>query len=179
LLADQPEKARTHLKQIRSSIAETTNHAYAMIMDLRPSALDDLGLAAALRAHAERTLKDTGIQFELATCDLKGRMPLEIETALFRTFQEALSNIVRHSRALHVCVSLAERNGGFEGEISDDGRGFDLIEVQTDGKDPRGLGLLGMQERIAQCGGRLKILTRPGGGTRLVIRIPMDRTSGR
>ncbi|OGO27612.1 MAG: hypothetical protein A2Z16_11760 [Chloroflexi bacterium RBG_16_54_18] len=174
MLADHPEQARAQLQQTRALISKTTNRAYSLIMALRPSALDDLGLATALRAHAERTLKDTGIQFELNAQELSRRMPPEIEIALFRTFQEALSNIIRHSGAQKVCVSLSERNGSFEGEVADDGQGFDRFKIQTNGQDPRGLGLLGMQERIAQCGGTLEILSRPGAGTRLKIQIPLE-----
>ncbi len=170
---NQPEQARTQLQQARALIAETTERAYAMILALRPSALDDLGLAPALRVHAGRALKDTGVDFKLESRDLTRRLPAEIETALFRIFQEALTNVVRHAGARKVFVSLAVRDGSFEGEIGDDGRGFDLREVRTDGHGPHGLGLLGMEERVAQCGGTLDILSRPGAGTRIRIRIPL------
>jgi signal transduction histidine kinase len=171
--AQYPDKALHQIRQTRALIAETTQHAYTLILSLRPSVLDDLGLAAALRAHAERTLKDTAIKFELDAHQLTHRLPPEIETALFRTFQEALSNVVRHSEARQVRMSLALCDGAFEGEIVDDGCGLDLQAVQANGHTPRGLGLLGMQERVAQCGGSLEILSRPGGGTRLRIHIPL------
>ena len=169
----QPEQTRAQLQQARALIAEATEQAYAMILSLRPSALDDLGLAPALRAHAERALKDTGVHFELESRDLTHRLPPEIETALFRTFQEALTNATRHAGARKVCVSLAVRDGSFEGEIADDGQGFDLREVQANGLGPRGLGLRGMEERVAQCGGTFDILSQPGAGTRIRIRIPL------
>ncbi|HKZ83780.1 MAG TPA: histidine kinase [Anaerolineae bacterium] len=175
---NQPEQARAQLQQARVLIAETTEQAYAMILALRPSALDDLGLAPALRAHAERALKDTGVDFKLESRDLTRRLPPEIETALFRIFQEALTNVMRHAGARKVCVSLAARDGSFEGEIADDGRGFDLREVQANGHGPRGLGLRGMEERVAQCGGALDILSQPGAGTRIRIRIPLREADG-
>ncbi len=173
LMVDRPDQVRGHLRLLRALIAETTERAYRMILSLRPSSLDDLGLAPALRAHAGRVLKDGAIQFELEADGLSRRLPPEIETALFRSFQEALSNIVRHAGARHVRVSLVAPDGVFEGEIDDDGRGFDMEEAQrlTDG--PRGLGLLGMQERIGQLGGTLQISSRPGQGTRLRFRVPL------
>ena len=174
----QPDQARAQLQQARDLIAETTERAYAMILSLRPSALDDLGLAPALRTHAERTLKNTRVHFELESRGLNRRLPPEIETTLFRIFQEALANVVRHSKAHRVYVSLAARDGSFEGEIADDGQGFDLHEVQTNGYGPRGLGLLGMKERVAQCGGTLDIVSRPGAGTRIQIRIPLPEADG-
>jgi signal transduction histidine kinase len=171
--ARTPDKALPLIRQSRTLIAETTQRAYALILTLRPSVLDDLGLAAALRAHAERTLTDTAIKFELDAQQFVRRLPPEIETALFRTFQEALSNVVRHSGARQARMSLALCAGAFEAEIVDDGCGFDLQAVQANGHTPRGLGLLGMQERLAQCGGTLEILSRPGAGTRLQIHIPL------
>jgi signal transduction histidine kinase len=168
-----PDQALRTLRQMRRQITEVTDRAYAMIVALRPSALDDLGLVPALRAQAERTLTTSGVQFELDAGDLKRRLPQELETALFRTFQEALSNVVRHAGAKQVRMSLAALDGTLEGEIADDGRGFVPEAVSTDGHDPRGLGLLGMQERMALCGGSLEILSRPGAGTRLRIRIPL------
>jgi signal transduction histidine kinase len=177
LWVDSPEVAREQLRQTRALVAETTNLAYDLILALRPSALDDLGLVPALRAHAERALKDTSIQLQIESRDLARRLPPEIEVALFRTFQEALTNVVRHAQAKRVSISLAAPNGAFEGEIADDGRGFDLREARSNGDGPRGLGLLGMQERVAQCGGQLQIFTEPGTGTRIQIHIPIPEVT--
>jgi signal transduction histidine kinase len=76
-----------------------------------------------------------------------------------------------------VSISLAAPDGSFEGEIADDGRGFDLREARSNGDGPRGLGLLGMQERVAQCGGQLQIFTEPGTGTRIRIHIPIPEVT--
>jgi signal transduction histidine kinase len=178
MCVEQPERAYTQLRQARALIADATERAYAVIMSLRPSVLDDLGLAPALNAHMERALSDAGVRFEIKSHELRQRLPPEIEIALFRTFQEALTNVLRHAKAHHVCVSLASRDHTFEGEIFDDGQGFDLQEVQLNGHAPRGLGLLGMQERVAQCGGTLDIASRPGSGTRLRICIPLPEMDG-
>ena len=175
--ADRPEQARAHIRQLRAQIAETTNRVYDIILALRPSMLDDLGLAPALHAQAERVLKDTGVKFEMEASGLARRLPPEIETALFRTFQEALYNVARHARARHVRLWLAAPDGQFEGEIVDDGCGFDIGNVRPNENSPRGLGLLGMQERVTQCGGVLEIFSWPGAGTRVSIRIPLPEVS--
>jgi signal transduction histidine kinase len=174
LIVLDPERALEQLEQIRALGAKTTDRMYDLIFDLRPSALDDLGLTAALRAHAERLLTGTGIAFELHDREMSGRLPPALEITLYRTFQEALSNIVRHAEARQVWVTLARANGVFKGEILDDGRGFDPGAVQWDGKGSRGLGLLGMRERVTQCGGQLQIVSRPGNGTLLRIYIPVE-----
>jgi signal transduction histidine kinase len=178
LVTDPKDEVRAQLLKIRRQIAQMTDQTYDMILTLRPSALDDLGLLPALRAHADRVLNPVGIQFVLEAEDLVRRLPQEIETAIFRMFQEALSNVVRHAGASRVRISLASRDGFFEGEIMDDGRGFDPETVPMDGSGPRGLGLLGMQERIALCGGTLAVLSRPAAGTRIRIRIPLSEENG-
>lgn len=172
----RPVQARGQLQQARALIAAITERTYALIMALRPSTLDDLGLVAALRAHAKRVLKEVGIELEFESQGLEQRLPPEIETALFRTFQEALNNIVRHSQATRVRIVLAASAYRFDGEISDDGRGFDPRAVPTNGQGPRGLGLLGMQERMAHCGGSLTIHSQSGAGTRLTLTVPSVET---
>jgi signal transduction histidine kinase len=165
--------AITQLDQIRTLINETTDQMYDLILDLRPSALDDLGLTVALRVYAERLLSGTGITFELDDKGLTERLPPTIETALYRIFQETLNNVVRHAGANHVRIRLAQGGGDFEGGIADDGHGFDYEIVRADGHSPHGLGLLGIKERVVQCGGELEIVSRPGSGTHVYIRIPL------
>jgi len=173
-----PQNPETGLKALRTArqlISGATERVYEVILSLRPSALDDLGLAPALRAHAARVLEGKGIQFELEAEALDRRLSPEIETAVFRIFQEALNNTVRHGHASRVRMVLGMHDGAFEAEIIDDGIGFDARTVSepADGRSGRGLGLLGMRERIEQCGGSLAIDSRPGSGTRLRVRIPI------
>ncbi|MFQ5419402.1 MAG: ATP-binding protein [Anaerolineae bacterium] len=167
------EQAQTQLMQIKSLITTTTDSMYDLILALRPSALDDLGLTAALRAHAERTVAHTGIRFEMDAAQFTGRLPPEMETALYRLFQEALHNVIRHASAKHIHLRLARHDGWFEGRIEDDGRGFNPDDIQLTGDKPRGLGLLGMKERVAQFGGELEIESQYGGGTCVCICIPL------
>lgn len=173
-ITSDPDRALEQLGQMRALTTRTADRMYDLILDLRPSALDDLGLTAAVRAHAERLLAGTGIAFELNAREFTGRLPQEVETAVYRTFQEALSNVVRHAEAKRVRVVLTRRDGAFEGEIVDDGKGFDPETLHLDGQSPRGLGLLGMRERVTQCGGQLRIVSEPGKGTQLRIRVPLE-----
>jgi signal transduction histidine kinase len=104
---------------------------------------------------------------------MNGRLPPELETALYRIFQEALSNVVRHAEATKISITLACNNHTFEGKIEDNGRGFDLTSIQTNEDNIRGLGLLGMQERVIQCGGSMEIISDQGRGTQIQIFIPL------
>lgn len=173
-ISPEDEPSRAQLAQMQSLITATTDSMYDMILAIRPSALDDLGLAAALRAHAERTLANTGIRFEMDAAGFDGRLPPEMETALYRMFQESLHNVIRHASAKNVRFRLARRGGIFEGKIEDDGRGFNPNDSYLlRGDKPRGLGLLGMKERVAQFGGELEIESAYGSGSCICIRIPL------
>jgi signal transduction histidine kinase len=168
-----PERAVEQLFLTRELINRTTDQMYELILALRPSVLDDLGLVAALRSHAERLFNGSGITFNLDSSGLVKRLPPSIETALYRIFQEALSNIIRHSGADQVKVTLIRRDGFFEGEIADNGRGFDTEIIERKVNSPHGLGLLGMRERVAQCGGSMELISGKGEGTRIQVRIPL------
>jgi signal transduction histidine kinase len=174
LLSSNPERASDQLDQVKNLIVDTSNQMYDLILALRPSVLDDLGLAAALRAFETRLFGDVAIEFVLDDTQFTERLPQEIETLLYRIFQEAITNVFRHSRATQLSISLAKNRDGFVGKVADNGMGFDLAAFQNNGDNRRGLGLLGMQERIAQCGGELKIETSPGHGTIIQIQIPLE-----
>jgi len=173
LIASDQSKAFTQLDQIKSLIEESSDNMYDLILDLRPSSLDDLGLVPTFRSHSERVLNNTGIELEFSAHNFSDRLPPEIEITIFRIFQEALTNIFRHANANKIDISFAIRNGFFEGEITDDGQGFDLRDNEINENNPRGLGLLGIQERVTQCDGQLEILSSPGQGTKIQIRIPL------
>lgn len=177
LFSIDPGSAHEKLVEIRSLAGETSQIMYELIMDLRPAALDDLGLAAAIRAYADRLLADTNTTFVLDTNGLQDRLPSTLETTLYRVFQEALSNVVRHAGAERVQIALRKCDSVFEGEIVDNGKGFALDSINMNGNSSRGLGLLGMQERVAQCGGYMDIVSRPGSGTRIMVRLPLKEVA--
>jgi len=174
LISPENDEAKSQLTQIKTLITTTTDRLYDLILALRPSVLDDLGLVVALRAHAKRVLADTGIQFEMDTTEYDVRLPPEMEIALYRMFQEALNNVIRHASAKQVRLRLARRGDLFEGQVEDDGRGFNPAEIHADDSETRGLGLLGIRERVAQFGGRLEIVSQYGGGTTVLIQIPLE-----
>lgn len=170
-ITSDPDEAIERLNTINDLIAETTERMYELILALRPSVLDEFGLVAALRNHAEKFLNGSGTAFQLDASEYSGRLSPEIETTLYRVFQEALSNVRRHAQAKHVKITIKLNNGVFEGEIMDDGVGFDLRSVESNGDGPRGLGILSIKERISQYCGQVEILSQPGMGTTINIRL--------
>lgn len=171
-LRSKPGAAGEHLKQARRLTADVIDRMYNLILGLRPSVLDDLGLIPALRAHLQTALEPEGISFELDEISLKDRLPAAIETALFRIVQEAITNIVRHSRATHVSLQIAQQGEDVRAEIADNGMGFNLGAYRSAHGDSHGFGLLGMRERVSHLAGDLRIESHPGGGTRIRVRIP-------
>jgi PAS domain S-box-containing protein len=142
--------------------------------DLRPSVLDDLGLIAALEWQLSEFTSHTGIPHEFVTTVGYVNMEKDTAVAVFRIFQEALTNVSRHSQATKVTVVLREEERSLFGdesfvlEIRDNGRGITEEEILN----PESLGLLGMKERVLAFGGELSIRGEPGGGTVLVLKIP-------
>lgn len=136
---------------------------------LRPPLLDELGLTEALRALAERFAAAENLEIELEAEDLGGLRP-EVESLVYRTAQEALTNAARHAEARRIGIRLSKANDHLRLEIEDDGRGFNPQRVL---RAARGLGLQGMRERVILAGGVLQIASRPGAGTRIILEIPL------
>ena len=174
LIPTDADQAIEALEQTQALISDTTDQMYDLIYALRPSILDDLGLVAAMRAHAGRCLSGTGISFHLDDEGLMTRLPPEAETALYRIFQEALTNVVRHAKATRVEVILTCKNSHVEAEIQDNGQGFSMENIKVDGNMSRGLGFMGMQERAAVIGASLRVASQPGQGTRICIVVPLS-----
>ncbi len=175
-IGSNPDRALSQLRQIKQLVNETIKRMYDLIMALRPSALDDLGLAAALNSRAQNILVGTGINFKLETEELTERLPSEIEITVYRIFLEALTNIIRHANANQVRITLTQRNSTFMGEITDDGSGFDPQSLRASRDSPGGYGLLSMHERVTQYGGHIEIASKPGEGTCIQVRIPITGT---
>jgi len=167
------EAARTDaLAMIDDAIQEVRNLTSA----LRPPLLDDLGVAAALRWYVARQAQRGGLESRL---DVKGmaaaRFRPAVELACFRLVQESITNVLRHAQARLVEVKLAIRDGAIEVVVRDDGIGFDVNAARTQAAAGGGLGLLGMEERVAIAGGRLRIESVPGQGTTIRARLPLER----
>jgi signal transduction histidine kinase len=146
---------------------------HRIIYDLRPSILDDLGLLPAIRWMAQRNLGPRGTKVRCEFEEPEARLPFEVEIAVFRAVQEAVNNVVRHAQAEHVLIEVAVTHGVLAIDIEDDGLGFDVEGVGGPEAGGRGLGILGMHERMELIGGSSKVTSSPGQGTRVSLRVPI------
>jgi signal transduction histidine kinase len=160
------------LDEVKAVAVRTLEDVHRLILDLRPSVLDDLGLFSAIRWYAERSLETRGISVRCEFGELDRRLPPELETALFRMCQEAMSNVARHAQASAVLVQVGVENGAIQIDIEDDGRGFD-VEAAARREGRRPWGLLGIRERAEILGGSARIDSAPGQGTRVQVRVPL------
>jgi PAS domain S-box-containing protein len=158
----------TALEAIADRLDRDVDH---LVWELRPTALDDLGLRAALVNYIQEWSRRADIAAELHTSGLlDDRLPSEVETALYRIAQEALNNVAKHSGARRVEVILERRSDCVLLVLEDDGVGFE----QSDDKTARGgFGLVGMQERAALVGAHLQVESTPGKGTSIIVRMPV------
>ncbi len=175
----QTEEARKRISDTRALAHQTLRAIRSLSIDLRPSALDDLGLLPALRWYLKEYQQKCSIEVDFHATGLKDRLPTEMETALYRIVQECLTNTARHSHARKATVTLKEEDDIVYGTIVDDGDGFDyaaLLKIPTQERSlGRGLGLTGMQERALLLNGELDIQTAPGQGTTVDVCIPIPR----
>jgi signal transduction histidine kinase len=139
---------------------------------LRPTVLDDLGLVPAMRSLAEEFAGRTGVAVDLRAAPLQAPPAPEVEVALYRVLQEALTNVARHAAATRVEALLATDGGDLVLVVQDDGKGFDAAARPMNG----GAGLAGMKERVVGAGGRLIVTSAPGRGVRLEARLPLGES---
>lgn len=170
VLTESPHPDPAHAAELRELAAHTLSSVRHLSRNLRPSVLDDMGLAAALRRYLHDFSRHHKIESSLqVVSDPEARPPNEVETTLYRTAQEALTNVARHSGATHVGVVLDLRERSAAVIIEDNGRGFDPAIPRE------GVGLTGIAERAALVGGSVTIESRPGGGTTLFVKVPINR----
>jgi PAS domain S-box-containing protein len=167
------EKATERALMMCALIDNAIDEVRGMATRLRPGVLDDLGLVDALEWFAMDFEKRTGIQCVFSHRDVPD-VNDAVSTAAYRIAQETFTNAARHSSATRVDVSLTTEDGLLSLSVADNGRGFDTKNLL----DSRGLGVAGMRERAALIGGALEIHSRPGKGTRVVLHVPIDHTSG-
>ncbi|GCE12296.1 HAMP domain-containing sensor histidine kinase [Tengunoibacter tsumagoiensis] len=170
-------EARERIAETRRLAHQTLRAIRNLSIDLRPSALDDLGLLPALRWYIKEYQQKFSIEADFQTSGFKGRLPAEMETALYRIIQEALTNVARHGQAHKVSITMREDLDAIYVRIADDGRGFDaeqLRKMPSTGQE-RGWGLVGMRERASLLDGTLDIDSRLGKGTVIEVRIPLTQ----
>jgi PAS domain S-box-containing protein len=174
-LTDQPGQDRSALKQrlsaVAGTVAATAETVRRIASELRPGMLDDLGLIDAIEWHAHEFECRTGIACQVDRAGTAAMPPPSIATALFRVFQEALTNILRHAQASAVDVRIISRDDAFELAIRDDGIGMARA-------DTAGLGIIGMRERAALIGATLDVISQPDQGTEIRIYVPLQGDPG-
>lgn len=161
------------LDELKGLIQGSLQEVRQIIFDLRPMALDDLGLLPALRRFGEGMMKREGVLVELVVHGTEEKIPSALEVGLFRITQEAITNALKHARAdsVQVIVSFSPRRLMLQ--VRDDGLGFDPVQAMEQGGERGHFGLVGMQERAGLLGGSVEVESAPGQGTRVRISVPI------
>jgi signal transduction histidine kinase/streptogramin lyase len=170
LTAGKVDLAAENLTKLGRTARDALGQMRYLIYRLRPPILEEEGLVAALEARLDTVESRAGLETKLELTGID-ELPKEVENELYSIAIEALNNTLKHANAEHVLVIMNQKDGTFHLEITDDGSGFDLESAKESG----GLGLLGMQERVAQLGGQFKIESQPGQGTRIYVTVELNQ----
>ena len=173
LLERDPAKLRDELAALQGIARDSLQDTRKIIFDLRPMALDDLGLAAALQKFVANYKEQYGLPVEYQYFGPRRRLPSAVEVALFRIVQEGLNNIYKHAQASSASVKLEVLQDKVNLVIRDNGKGFNVQKVLKD-RNRKGYGLLGIKERVQLLKGEMEILSSPGKGTSLMISISLS-----
>lgn len=165
--SDKPATVISRSQELKKIADDVLENLHRLAIDLRPAALDHLGLVAALRQHAERFSDQSGLTVQFETLGKIERLPGEVETAVYRIVQEALTNVVRHARATRVDILIERRGTTLVVVVEDNGIGFDPEHQQMSH-----LGMVGMRERADMLGGRITFESAPGKGTSMLLEVP-------
>jgi signal transduction histidine kinase len=169
----QDNRIRETLKKAHELAIHVGNEIHRLIVNLRPTLLDSLGLIPALRQHAESVLVPMGINVSFQLDDLERTLPRDVETGLFRVAQGAIGNIQQHSGATSASISLTVSGNELVLCISDNGVGFEVSQVRGIETSGRGAGVFSMKERVKLMGGSCNIQSKAGKGTTATARIPI------
>src|SRR5467141_685731 len=170
--SELPERQQAQFARIKELLNEVEKHLRRYSHELRPTILDDLGWIPAIRFLADGVSKRANLPIHI-DATISGRLSISVETTLYRIVQEALTNAVKHAKASNVWIRARSEDFVLLCSIRDDGGGFDSSQARAvPGR--KGLGLITMHERVTAIGGTLRIDSRPGLGTELSIRIPLE-----
>ena len=175
LARELPQHQKAQVRRIEELLNQVEKQLRRYSHELRPTVLDDLGWIPAIRLLAEGVSRRANLRIQVKTT-IAGRLAGPLEIALYRIVQEALTNAARHAKASQVRIQIEKKNRLLCCAIEDDGVGFNARAVQSDGKR-RGLGLIGMQERLNAIGGTLSIKSAPGRGTKLLIQLATENSN--
>ncbi|MDE3088152.1 MAG: GAF domain-containing sensor histidine kinase, partial [Chloroflexota bacterium] len=167
------ELAQYQIAELKNMTMHAIDNLRQYISDLRPSVLDDMGLVSAVRWYAQQYSERAGIDIDVQIAGTKRRLASQVETVLFRIAQEGLNNIRRHAHATHATMRLVFADAAVILTIADDGRGFAVDQVLGVQPERRAWGLLGVQERVSLVGGKFKVDSAPGRGTKMTVEIPV------
>lgn len=175
LPAELAEKMEKRLNDCMMLLEVTVQRSRELMVDLRPSVLDDYGLPAALRWYVQRFAERTNLNTSVDASNVVVRLPADVETAFFRVAQEALTNVSKHAHASHVYVALIWQDGDVHLSVKDDGIGFDPMLIKKPVQQG-GMGLVSMDERAEAIGASLRVYSTAGNGTlvRLTMSVPHD-----
>ena len=168
----KPAQLRARLDAIDKAAAQIDREVDFLAWDLRPAALDDVGLTAALETAVRDWSTTNGVHADFHTTATAARLAGDSESHLYRIVQEALNNVSKHAEATHVSVLLEHTDNEVRLIVEDDGRGFDAEQTAAD-LNHRGMGLTNMQERAALIGGQVEFESAPGKGTTVFARVPI------
>jgi signal transduction histidine kinase len=169
--AEEPGEMQARIASIRGLAEKSVNMVRDLALLLRPSMLDDLGLAPALKWHGREVSKRTGLAVIVSADESVDQLPDEHKTCIYRLVQESVNNSVRHAGARTVRVEVKNESDHVQFTVQDDGVGFDPSQV-------RGLGLIGMEERVRRLGGKLEVESQPGRGTVIAAELPRVALAG-
>jgi signal transduction histidine kinase len=162
------------IHDIRTQVVDVVQGVRQMSHLMRPPVLDDFGAVAAMESIAEKYRAAGEMDIRVECPDVGVRFAPSVELLVFRVFQEALINILKHAQATRVQVRLTLDDGAAVLEVDDNGRGFDAHAYLRRPPKSAGLGLIGMRERITHFGGVFRVSSRPGAGTRIFVSVPAD-----
>jgi signal transduction histidine kinase len=165
-LAGEDEKGQEIVQRIKTLAERTLQEVRNIALLLRPSMLDDLGLVAAVEWYAREMSRRGETEVDVRAENVTEDLADDLKLCVYRVVQEAVNNAQRHAHARNVRVELEQASGVIRVKVADDGNGFDAKRI-------RGMGLLGMEERVKRLGGRITVDSRPGGGTTIVAELPL------
>jgi len=172
-LPEGSTKTKKLLERSQAISLRILDELHKLIYDLRPALLDELGLVPAISSLADSHLTVSGVKVKFSTTGKIRRLQPSLETTLFRVIQETFNNIVKHAHAKNVLLIMAFRKDRVNIRIKDDGAGFDIKQADSSKNSLKGLGLLGIKERINLIGGSMIINSSPGCGTEIKLEIPL------
>jgi signal transduction histidine kinase/ligand-binding sensor domain-containing protein len=169
-----PETAAKRIDDTVELVDRMVQRIRDLSLDLRPPLLDELGLIPALKGYLEAQAERAGIDIEVDADSAGKGLPAEVAITAFRIVQEAVTNVIRHSKASRASINVRRTDAGLDILVEDDGCGFDVAEAVDRATSGKAIGLLGMQERVRMLDGEIDISSVPGKGTRVSVRMPLE-----